>query len=288
MPTSWQRSLRRGAGVTGRPGRPCRNARLGLGKASLLCCAVLFWAEASLSGPTGQAGQADRAGLVLGPSLDFQHLSGDQEKRYILETTGSGVALFDYDGDGDLDIYLVNASTLDRLAAGTPGEPNRLFRNEGGSAYVDVTELAGVGDRGFGQGVAAADFDNDGDLDLYVTNYGPKHPLPKQRGRHLLASPRAIVGPRLGSERGLGRHRRRRLLGSLRVQLPRVRSGAPRQSHSPTVLSLEGIDRELWTAGVRFSVRSPLSESRRWDLPRLDRRGGACPWGHLPARCGVL
>ena len=173
MPTSWQRSLRRGAGVTGRPGRPCRNARLGLGKASLLCCAVLFWAEASLSGPTGQAGQADRAGLVLGPSLDFQHLSGDQEKRYILETTGSGVALFDYDGDGDLDIYLVNASTLDRLAAGTPGEPNRLFRNEGGSAYVDVTELAGVGDRGFGQGVAAADFDNDGDLDLYVTNYGP-------------------------------------------------------------------------------------------------------------------
>jgi len=158
MLTSWQRPLRREGAIQHRSGQ------LRTGKASLLSCAILLCAKAGLSG---------QAGLELGPSLDFQHLSGSPEKRYILETMGSGVALFDYDGDGDLDIYLVNASTLDRLAEGTPGEPNRLFRNEGGSAYVDVTEAAGVGDRGFGQGVAAADFDNDGDVDIYVTNYGP-------------------------------------------------------------------------------------------------------------------
>src|SRR3972149_9190544 len=158
MRTSWQRPLGREGAIQHRSGQ------LRTGKASLLSCAILLCAKAGLSG---------QAGLELGPSLDFQHLSGSPEKRYILETMGSGVALFDYDGDGDLDIYLVNASTLDRLAEGTPGEPNRLFRNEGGSQYVDVTEAAGVGDRGFGQGVAAADFDNDGDVDLYVTNYGP-------------------------------------------------------------------------------------------------------------------
>ena len=108
-----------------------------------------------------------------GPPLDFTHLAGTAEKNYIVETMGSGVALFDYDGDLDLDIYLVNGSTLERMGAGEPGEANRLFRNDGEWSFTDVTENAGVGDRGFGQGVAVADVDNDGDLDFYVTNYGP-------------------------------------------------------------------------------------------------------------------
>ncbi|MGH9460402.1 MAG: FG-GAP repeat domain-containing protein, partial [Vicinamibacteria bacterium] len=115
--------------------------------------------------------QASR--FEAGPSLDFTHLAGTPKKEYIVETMGSGVALLDYDGDEDLDIYLVNASTLERMANGEPGEPNRLFRNEGGWKFSDVTEQAGVGDRGFGQGVAAGDVDNDGDVDIYVTNYGP-------------------------------------------------------------------------------------------------------------------
>ncbi len=107
-----------------------------------------------------------------GPTLDFRHLAGTPQKDYIVETMGSGVALFDYDGDSDLDIYLVNASTLQRLASGEPGEANRLFRNDRAWSFTDVTEQAGVGDRGFGQGVAVADVDNDGDPDLYLTNYG--------------------------------------------------------------------------------------------------------------------
>jgi hypothetical protein len=110
--------------------------------------------------------------FVDGPTLDFRHLAGTKDKPYIVETMGSGLALFDYDMDSDLDLYFVSGSTLERLARGEPGEPNRLFRNEGGFRFTDVTESSGLGDRGFGQGVAVADVDNDGDEDVYVTNYG--------------------------------------------------------------------------------------------------------------------
>lgn len=110
--------------------------------------------------------------LVEGPTLDFRHLAGTKDKPYIVETMGSGLALFDYDLDSDLDVYFVSGSTLERLARGEPGEPNRLFRNDGNWTFTDVTEPAGIGDTGFGQGVAVADVDNDGDEDVYVTNYG--------------------------------------------------------------------------------------------------------------------
>ncbi|MGH9388870.1 MAG: CRTAC1 family protein, partial [Vicinamibacteria bacterium] len=91
---------------------------------------------------------------------------------YIVETMGSGLALFDYDLDSDLDLYFVSGSTLERLSRGEPGEPNRLFRNDGDFEFTDVTEFSGLGDRGFGQGVAVADVDDDGDPDVYVTNFG--------------------------------------------------------------------------------------------------------------------
>ena len=98
---------------------------------------------------------------------------GSPEKKLITETTGSGAAFFDYDGDGRLDLYIVNGQTLEQADAGRPGEPNQLFRNLGSSRFQDVTEQARVGDTGWGGGAAAADYDNDGDADLLVTNYGP-------------------------------------------------------------------------------------------------------------------
>jgi len=87
------------------------------------------------------------------------------------ELMGGGVALFDYDNDGDLDLYLVQGGDLDPGATQQPS--NQLFRNRGDGTFEDVTADAGVGDIGFGQGCACADYDADGDIDLYVTNFGP-------------------------------------------------------------------------------------------------------------------
>ncbi len=104
--------------------------------------------------------------------ITFDHRDGSSGRRYIAETVTGGVATFDYDGDGRIDIYLLNGAPL----RGTtyPNTPqNALWRNLGDWQFADVTEEAGVGDTGFGLGVAAADYDNDGDQDLYVNNYGP-------------------------------------------------------------------------------------------------------------------
>ena len=100
--------------------------------------------------------------------IDFHHGPG-RRSRTLPEDTGSGVAFGDYDGDGDPDLYLVNIPNPDDPQAGAP---NRLYRNDGGH-FVDVSVEAGVEDSGgFGMGASFADFDGDGDLDLYVTNYG--------------------------------------------------------------------------------------------------------------------
>jgi hypothetical protein len=100
----------------------------------------------------------------------FRHVSGGRDKDFILETTGSGVALVDYDGDGWLDIYLVNGSTLDPGVAPIPRAA--MFRNNGDGTFRDVTEATGVANERWGQGVCAGDVDNDGAIDLYVTNFG--------------------------------------------------------------------------------------------------------------------
>ncbi len=100
--------------------------------------------------------------------------------RTLPEDTGSGIAWGDYDSDGDPDLYIVNYAG----ALGAPSDPagsNRLFRNDGAS-FVDVTQTAGVGDlEGFGMGASFADYDGDGDVDLYVTNLGPNR-LYRNRG----------------------------------------------------------------------------------------------------------
>ena len=89
-----------------------------------------------------------------------------------METVCCGLALFDYDGDGDVDVYFLNGAPL--LGTNVKVRPrNALYRNDGGWKFTDVTDRAGVGDTGYGLGVTAADYDNDGDLDLYLNNYGP-------------------------------------------------------------------------------------------------------------------
>jgi hypothetical protein len=104
--------------------------------------------------------------------IAFRHTDGSSGRRYIVETVTAGLALFDYDGDGLIDIYFLNGAPLPGSRAGIPPQ-NALYRNEGDWRFRDVTAQAGVGDTGFGLGVAVGDFDNDGDADLYVNNYGP-------------------------------------------------------------------------------------------------------------------
>lgn len=102
--------------------------------------------------------------------IDFIQTSGDPvDKKSIIEAKGGGVALFDYNGDGWLDIYFVNGNHLKN----EPQPTNKLFHNNQDGTFSDMTKKAGVGDTGWGMGCAAADYDNDGDMDLYVTNYGP-------------------------------------------------------------------------------------------------------------------
>ncbi len=101
--------------------------------------------------------------------LDFRHINGFSAERRLVETMGSGGALFDFDNDGDLDLYLVQGNSLS--ASAEPVPPNRLYRNDTG-VFVDITASANVGDTGYGLGAVAADYDSDGYRDLYVTNLG--------------------------------------------------------------------------------------------------------------------
>lgn len=105
--------------------------------------------------------------------ITFQHVFSP-EKRYIVESMGGGVALIDYDNDGFPDVYLVNSLTVDLVKANKRTR-SALYRNRGDGTFVDMTEKSGLGDVGFGMGVAVGDYNNDGFDDLYVTCLGPNH-----------------------------------------------------------------------------------------------------------------
>lgn len=104
--------------------------------------------------------------------LTMRFVQGDpRRKKYIIEANGAGVALFDYDGDGLLDAYLVNGSRFEP-AAKAPAPTSRLYRNRGRGRFEDVTERSGLGRAGWGNGVCRGDYNNDGHPDLYVTYWG--------------------------------------------------------------------------------------------------------------------
>src|SRR5271157_2296928 len=104
--------------------------------------------------------------------IDFVHTDGASGRKYLVEGVSAGLALFDYDNDGLTDIYLLNGRPL--AGTKTSAQPkNRLYRNLGGFRFKDVTDQAGVGGgSGYGLGVCAGDYDNDGFQDLYLNNYG--------------------------------------------------------------------------------------------------------------------
>jgi len=105
--------------------------------------------------------------------IDFRHTDGSSGRHYIVETVASGLATLDFDGDGLIDVYFLSGAPLRGTKADGPLPKNHLYRNLGGWKFADVTGRAGVGDTGFGLGVAVGDCDNDGWPDLYLNNFGP-------------------------------------------------------------------------------------------------------------------
>ncbi len=131
--------------------------------------AFLVSAAAQTGGARGEDVFVDVSKTV---GLNVRHVNGARGAKLLPETINGGAGWFDYDGDGHLDLYLVQGHG-DSTRAYAPGDTgNRLFRNTGKGRFVDVTDLAGVGDRNYGSALAVGDIDNDGDTDLYVTNFG--------------------------------------------------------------------------------------------------------------------
>ena len=137
----------------------------------LLLLALVPFACGPSSESPGAAAGLNFIERTASSGVDFTSVCGGREKDYILEVNGGGCALFDYDGDGDLDIFFVNGGRFSQAGETAPGD--RLYRNEGGWRFTDVTAATGILETAWGCGCAVADLDNDGDEDLYVTNFGP-------------------------------------------------------------------------------------------------------------------
>ena len=142
-----------------------------LSAAGRLAALLLILTVPAFAAETGKAiayftDIAEKAGLTMTTVF-----GGKDTKKYIIETTGTGVAIFDYDNDGWPDIFLVNGTTLEGVPAGS-APTNHLYRNNHDGTFTDVTAKAGLTATGWGQGVCAGDYDNDGWEDLYVTYYG--------------------------------------------------------------------------------------------------------------------
>ncbi|MCP3929289.1 MAG: CRTAC1 family protein [Bacteroidetes bacterium] len=109
--------------------------------------------------------------------IDFRYTFGDLTYENILESSGSGVTVLDYDGDGDMDLYMLNGTYLEGISD-PEGEkfrntPNELYRNNGNGTFTEVGKKAGIDDRHWSMAAGALDYDNDGDTDIYLLNYGP-------------------------------------------------------------------------------------------------------------------
>jgi enediyne biosynthesis protein E4 len=151
---------------------------------ALSCLSVLVLATArNSSSQQAKRSTADKPvkerfileNVAIAAGLSFKQNNFATDKKYPFETLGGAVAVFDYDNDGASDILLLNGSPSPEHIKSDPKSWNRLYRNTGKGNFVDVTErsgLSGAGKKGYPQGVAVADYDNDGFVDVYVTNFG--------------------------------------------------------------------------------------------------------------------
>ena len=117
--------------------------------------------------------------------IAFRHVDGRTGQKFLIETLGSGALFFDYNADGNLDLYIVNATHIPltiQTETQIPSAQNSLYHNNGDGTFTDITHTAGVGDTGYGVGCAAADINKDGYPEIYVTNYGTPNRLYHNNG----------------------------------------------------------------------------------------------------------
>lgn len=133
--------------------------------------ALLWGALAALLLAAAPGRAFDFEDVTAEAGIGFVHANGAHGSKYVIETVGAGAAFFDYDNDGDLDAYLVNGASV---PGGPEGEQarNALYRNEGDGTFSETTTASGTGDTGYGMGCTVGDVDNDGDLELYLANFG--------------------------------------------------------------------------------------------------------------------
>ena len=139
----------------------------------LLPAIVVLLPLLSLAQSGGRHIKSQFTDITAAAGINFKHIASP-DKKYIVESMSGGVALFDYDNDGDLDIFFVNSLTVD-LVKSKGKTKSALYRNDGDGRFTDVTDKSGLGDVGWGMGVAAGDYNNDGFEDLYVTCLGSNH-----------------------------------------------------------------------------------------------------------------
>ena len=140
----------------------------------LACVAGMSVPRAQVPRPATPAALAPLAfqDVAKAAGLAVPHVNGASPDKFLVETMGSGAVFFDYDADGWVDLFLVDGGSLADAAVAARARP-RLFRNVGAGKFADVTAASGIASREYGQGACAGDVDNDGRMDLYVTNYGP-------------------------------------------------------------------------------------------------------------------
>jgi len=139
----------------------------------VIAVALMMELAVRLAAPAAPAGSGIQFQDVSRESgVVFTHVNGGSGEKYYVETMGSGACWLDFDGDGDLDLYVVNSTELPGFeAAARP--THHLYRNDGKGRFSDVTQRAGLAASTYGMGCAAGDVDNDRDVDLYLTNFGP-------------------------------------------------------------------------------------------------------------------
>ncbi len=133
----------------------------------------------STAGPVAEAAdnQPSFTDITESAGIDFRYTFGDFTYDNILESSGSGVSILDFDGDGDLDLYLLNGTYLEDISDPKGriyrDTPNSLYRNNGNGTFTECAAAAGLDDTHWSMAAATVDYDHDGDVDIYLLNYGP-------------------------------------------------------------------------------------------------------------------